>query len=136
MPVSAQDFAPDTIWGRVPQSTASRAATAVLQDLTGHVVATVPVIDGQFAFTNLVPGDYVVLVRDNQGKTLATSYTASLAKDGVTQAFFGGDQPVAAVPGDGPSLSRLLLIGAAAVGITVAIVVLTQDDDGAASPSR
>jgi hypothetical protein len=135
MPAGAQDFGPNTIWGDVPRSTAAGAETADLLDLMGNIVATLPVIDGRFAFTNLVPGDYVVAVRGAQGRTLATSLTANLAVDGVTRANFGDDHAAAAVPGGGRNvaLSRLLLIGAAGAGIAVAIVLLSDD---VASPSR
>jgi len=138
LPAGAQEFAPNTIWGEVPQSVASNAANAVLQDTSGRVAATVPVIVGKFTFPEVVPGQYVVVVQDAAGKALATSYGISFTSGDVTKAIFERDRPVAAavVGGGGLSTTGWILIGAAAVGITTAIVIATNDDEGTASPSR
>lgn len=137
LPAGAQDFAPNTVWGEVPQSVASNASTAVLQDTSGRVAATVPVIAGKFTFPDVVPGQYVVVVQDAAGKALATSYGISFTSGDITKAIFERDRrPAAAVVGGGGlSTTGWILIGAAAVGITAAIVILA-DDDGPASPSR
>ena len=139
LPAGAQDFGPDTIWGEVPQAFASNAANAVLKDTGGRVAATVPVIDGKFAFRDVVPGQYVVVVQDAAGKALATSYGISFASSDITKAIFDATRvPAAAVAGGGGGLGTTgwILIGAAAVGITAAIVILSDDDEGTASPSR
>jgi hypothetical protein len=138
LPAGAQELAPNTIWGEVPQSVASNAARAVLQDTSGRVAATVPVIDGKFAFPDVVPGQYVVVVQDAAGNALATSHGISFTITDITKAIFDATRvPAAAVVGGGGlSTTAWILIGAAAVGITTAIVIATNDDEGTASPSR
>jgi hypothetical protein len=138
LPAGAQELAPNTIWGEVPQSVASNAAKVVLQDTSGRVAATVPVIDGKFAFPDVVPGQYVVVVQDAAGNALATSHGISFTTTDITKAIFDATRvPAAAVVGGGGlSTTAWILIGAAAVGITTAIVIATNDDEGTASPSR
>ena len=139
LPAGAQDFAPNTIWGEVPQGVVSNAANAVLQDASGRVAATVPVIDGKFTFRDVVPGQYVVLVQDGAGTVLATSHGVSFTNGAVSKAMFDATRvPAAAVAGGGGGLSTTawILIGAAAVGITTAVLIATNDDEGTASPSR
>ena len=138
LPAGAQELAPNTIWGEVPQSVASNAAKVVLQDTSGRVAATVPVIDGKFAFPDVVPGQYVVVVQESAGKALATSHGISFTTTDITKAIFDATRvPAAAVVGGGGlSTTAWILIGAAAVGITTAIVIATNDDEGTASPSR
>ena len=137
LPALAQDFGPNTIWGEVPQGVVENAANATLQDAGGRVVATVPVIDGKFAFLNVPPGEYVVVVQDGAAKLLATSRGISLASGATVKVLVDAVRvPAAAVAGGGLGTTGWILIGAAAVGITTAIVLLTNDDQGAASPSR
>jgi hypothetical protein len=139
LPAGAQDFGPNTIWGEVPAGVSGNAANAVLQDGGGRVIASVPVIDGKFAFRDVIPGQYFVVVQDGAGKPLATSQGISFASGATTKAIFDATRvPAAAVTGGGGGLGTTgwILIGAAAVGITTAIVIATNDDEGSASPSR
>lgn len=137
LPAGAQDFAPNTIWGEVPQGIVSNAANAVLQDASGQVVATVLVIDGKFTFRDVVPGQYLVVVQDGAGTVLATSRGVSFTSGAVSKALFDAIRvPAAAVAGGGLGTTAWILIGAAAVGITTAILIATNDDEGTASPSR
>ena len=138
LPALAQDFGPNTIWGEVPAEVAGNAANAVLQDTTGRIVATVPVVGGKFAFRDVVPGQYVVVVQDGAGKALATSQGISFASGATTKALFDATRIPAAVVAGGGGLGTTgwILIGAAAVGITTAIVIATDDDQGVASPSN
>jgi hypothetical protein len=139
LPALAQDFGPNTIWGEVPAGVAANAANAVLQDTAARVVATVPVIDGKFAFLNVAPGEYVVVVQDGAAKLLATSHGISFANGATSKALFDATRVPAAVVssgGGGLGTTGWILIGAAAVGITTAIVIATNDDEGVASPSQ
>ena len=139
LPGLAQDFGPNTIWGEVPAGVAANAANAVLQDTAGRVVATVPVTGGKFTFLNVAPGEYVVVVQDGAAKLLATSHGISFASGATSKALFDETRvPAAAVSGGGGGLGTTgkILIGAAVVGITTAIVIATGDDEGTASPSR
>ena len=139
LPAGAQDFGPNTIWGEVPAGVTGNAANAVLQDTGRRVVATVPVIDGKFAFLNVPPGQYVVVVQDGAGKVLATSQGISFASGATVKAIFDATRVPAAVVasgGGGLGTTGWILIGAAAVGITTAIVIATNDDEATASPSR
>lgn len=139
LPAGAQDFAPNTIWGEVPQGVVSNAVNAVLQDASVRVVATVLVIDGKFTFRDVVPGQYVVVVQDGAGTVLATSRGVSFTSGAVSKALFDAIRvPAAAVAGGGGGLGTTawILIGAAAVGITTVILIATNDDEGTASPSR
>lgn len=139
LPALAQDFGPNTIWGEVPSGVSGNAANAVLQDASGRVVATVPVIDGKFAFRDVAPGEYVVVLQDGAGKALATSQGVSFASGATAKAIFDATRlPAAAVApgGGGIGTTGLILIGAAAVGIATAVVIATDDDEGTASPSR
>ena len=137
MPVAAQDFGPNTIWGEVPQGV-TNAANAVLQDGSGRVIATAPVVGGKFAFRDVAPGQYVVVLKDGAGQALATSEGISQASGAVNKAVFGASRVPAAVVASGGGLGTTgwILIGAAAVGITTAIVIASDDDEGAASASR
>jgi len=139
LPALAQDFGPNTIWGEVPAGVAANAANAVLQDTAGRVVATVPVTGGKFTFLKVAPGEYVVVVQDGAAKLLATSHGISFASGATSKALFDATRvPAAAVTGGGGGLGTTgkILIGAAVVGITTAIVIATGDDEGTASPSR
>jgi hypothetical protein len=140
LPSVAQEYPANTIWGVAPSSVAASAANAVLQDPSGLVVATVPVVAGKFAFNGVASGNYVVLLQDATGRTLATSQPVALVTEAAAQAFFGTDRVAAAVvpaaAAGGIGTTGWILIGAAAVGITTAIVIATQDDEGVASPSN
>lgn len=142
LPALAQDFGPNTIWGEVPSGVAGNAANAALKDSGARIVATVPVVDGKFAFPNVSPGEYVVVL-DGAGQVLATSFPISFAAGATTKAIFDATRVPAAVVasgGGGIGTTALILIGAAAVGIAAAIVIATNDDDDSdqdnASPSR
>ena len=139
VPGSAQVFGPDTIWGVVPTG-ATSAANAVLQDSTGLTVTTVPVVDGRFAFRNVVPGQYSVVLQSATGQELARSLPVVVLSGAEVEALFGTDRVAAVVPppaGGGLGTTGWILIGAAAVGIGSAIVILANDDEpGVASPSR
>lgn len=144
VPGGAAVFGPNTVWGTVPPD-ASSAANAVLLDVVGNIVTTVPVIDGTFAFRDLVPGQYQVSLQAATGQELARSLTADLASGAEVEAIFSRDSAAAAVPpgstaaaatGGGLGTTGLILIGAAAIGITTAVVILANDDDDVASPSR
>ena len=138
LPAGAQDFAPNTLWGEAPSDVVANAANAVLQDSSGRPVLTVPVVEGRFAFRDVPPGDYVVLLQDGAGKTLARSQTASLTSGAVTKALFASTRPAVAVVGGEKGLGATgwVILGAAAVGITTAVVVASRGDQGTASPSR
>jgi len=140
LPVGAQDFGPNTIWGEVPSGAEANGANAVLQDASGRVIASVPVIDGKFAFRDVTAGDYVVLIQDGAAKTLAQSEGVNLPSGAVAKVLFTTTRrvPAAVVPGGGGGLGTTgwVILGAAAVGITTAVVVATRGDEGTASPSR
>jgi hypothetical protein len=141
-PVGAEVFGPNTVWGSAPAS-ASAATSAVLLDSTGKTVGTVPVVDGKFAFRDLPAGQYVVALQSATGQELVRSLPVELGSGGEMEALFARDAAAAAVPpgsaaaaaGGGIGRTGWILIGAAAVGITAAIVIATNDDD-VASPSR
>ena len=139
VPGGAQGFGPDTIWGVAPAG-ASSAANAVLQDSTGLTVTTVPVVDGKFAFRNVVPGQYSVVLQSAAGQELARSLPVTILSGAEAEAVFGATRVAAVVPppaGGGLSTTGWILIGAAAVGIGTAIVILANDDEpDVASPSR
>ena len=125
LPALAQDFGPNTIWGEVPAGVAGNAANAVLQDTGGRVVATVPVIDGKFAFLNVAPGEYVVVVQDGAGEA-ARHEPRHLLRERGHRRRRSSTRP-ASRPRPSPRRGGLgttgwILIGAAAVGITTAIV--------------
>jgi hypothetical protein len=144
VPGGAEVFGPNTVWGNVPTSV-SGAANAVLLDGTGKTLSLVPVMDGKFAFRDLPAGQYYVALQTATGQELARSFPVDLAGGGEMEALFGRDT-VAAVPppsaapvvttGGGLGTTGWILIGAAAVGITTAIVIATNDDEGVASESR
>jgi hypothetical protein len=137
LPLAAQDYAPDTVWGQVPTG-ATAASHAVLTDASGNVVATVPIVAGKFSFENVVPGQYYVVLRDAAGTQLARSHPAQMTASAVTRAIFDDSPAAAAVvaTGGGLSTTTWLLIALGAAGITTAIVLATGDDDDAVSPTR
>ena len=137
-PLMAQDYAPNTVWGEVPANVAS-AAHAVLLDASGNVVATAPVVGGKFQFTNVQPGRYVVQLTDAATAELARSRVADLAASSVVKALFDSSVPAAAVvpaSGGGLGTTGWVLIGAGAAGITAAIVIASDNDEGPASPAN
>ena len=140
VPLAAQDYAPDTIWGDVPAGVAN-AAKAVLQDSGGRVIATVPVVNGKFVFLKVPPGPYNVVLQDGAGKGLATSHAISFATAGTVKAQFDVSRVAGAVTsggggGGGLSTTAWVLIGAAGLGIATAIVIASNNDEGNASPTR
>jgi hypothetical protein len=148
VPGSAEVFGPNTVWGSVP-ATVSDAANAILLDAAGNTLSMVPIVDGKFAFRDLPPGQYAVALRAAAGREVARSLPVDLAAGDEKEAVFSGDKAAAAVPppasapatppattGGGLGRTGWILIGAAAVGITTAVVIATNDDEGVASPSR
>lgn len=138
VPGGAQGFGPNTVWGAAP---ATAAVNAVLLDSTGLTMATVPVVDGKFAFRDVAPGRYTVSLQTGTGQELARSLPVDLASGGEVEALFGRNVAAAAVPtaaaGGGPSTTAWIVMGALAVGITTAVVIAANDDDtNVASPSR
>jgi hypothetical protein len=136
VPLAAQDYSPNTVWGEAPAS-ATQAAFAVLQDMSGNVVQTVPVAAGMFAFEKVIPGEYTVVLRDAAQSELARSLPAQMTADAVVKAIFASKKPAAYVPSKGGiGTTGWVLIGAGAAGVATTIVVLTNNEEGAASPSR
>lgn len=135
-PASAQapSFAPNTIWGQVPQGLSSQVATAELLDATGNVVASVPVVGGQFDFANVAPGEYKVQVKDGAGTVLATSAPANLSAEGVVKVIFTGNAVVGAAPPPGNGVPTALIVAAGAVAIGVGTAVVLSKDDKTKPP--
>jgi hypothetical protein len=140
--MAAPEYAPNTVWGEVPAGAAS-AANAVLLDASGNVVATVPVVDGKFQFANVQPGRYFVQLTDAAAVELARSHAADLASSGVVKALFDTSRPAAAAlagstatTGGGIGTTGWVLIGAAAAGITTAVIVTSDEDEGVMSGTR
>jgi hypothetical protein len=127
---------PDTLWGEVP-SWAGSASNAVLLDSNLNVVATVPVVAGQFAFENVVPGQYWVILNDAASIELARSRAAQMSLGAVVRAIFDETVPAAAVVtgGGGFGTTAWILTGIGVAGIGAIIYFATDDDDGVASPS-
>jgi len=137
VPAMAQaSFSPDTLWGEAP-SWAASASNAVLLDQNFNVVATVPLVGGQFAFENVVPGQYWVVLNDATGVELARSRTAQMSLGAVVKALFD-ENPVAAaaVGGGGFGTTAWILTGIGLAGIGTIIYFATNDDDNVASESR
>ncbi len=144
LPAGAEVFGPNSVWGTVPQGV-SEAANAVLLDNAGKILVMVPIVDGKFAFRDLGPGQYVVALQSGSGRELARSYSVDLTSGSEQEAIFSRDRvpaavlPSAAAPpvttGGGISKTAWILMGAAAVGITTAVVIATTNDN-VASPSR
>ena len=138
VPATAQtSWSPDTVWGEAP-SWASSASSAVLLDQNLNVVATVPVVGGQFAFENVVPGQYWVVLNDATGVELARSRTAQMSLGAVVKAIF--DETPAAVAaaagGGGFGTTAWILTGIGLAGIGTIIYFATDNDDGVGSPTR
>jgi len=140
VPASAQtSYAPKTIWGQVPESLKPHVTTAVLQDASGNVLTTVPIVAGSFTFPDVAPGTYTVVLNNSTGVGLATSLPVVLPAAGVEQAIFPSDKPPGAIVSSharGITTAGWIAIGAAAAGITTAIVAVSKNDKGPASGSR
>jgi hypothetical protein len=142
VPGGAAMFGPNTVWGVVPEG-AEAAVNAVLLDSTGRPVTMLPVVDGRFAFRDLPPGQYTVALQLATGQELARSLPVDLASGSEMEVVFSTQTvPAAVVPppastGGGIGTTGWILIGAAAVGITTAIVIATNGNEtNVASPSR
>jgi hypothetical protein len=137
VPAGAQEYGPNTVWGAVPQGQEG-AVNAVLLDSSGKTITMVPVVDGKFAFRDAAPGDYTVGLYTASGQQIDRACPLRLSSGSVLEAVFTCARPAAAlVPTKGGiSTTAWILMGAAAVGITTAIVIATNDDEGVASPIR
>jgi len=132
-----QEYGPNSVWGAVPQGVEG-IANAVLLDPSGKAISLMPVADGKFAFRDVAPGQYTVALYTASGQEVTRACPLALASGSVIEAIFTcAPVPAAAVPtGGGISTTAWILMGAAAVGITTAIVIASQDDEGSASPFR
>jgi hypothetical protein len=140
VPAGAEVFGPNTVWGSVPAGAAD-AANAVLLDATASKIVMRPIVDGKFAFRDLGPGHYVVALQASSGSELARSNPLDLKNGSELEAVFSpGRPPSGAVPptaGRGLGKTGWILIGAAAVGVTTAVVIIATNGNGnVASPSR
>jgi hypothetical protein len=137
VPAGAQGYGPDTVWGAVPQGQEG-VANALLLDASGKTIATVPVVDGKFAFRDVAPGQYTVGLYTAAGQQVARACPLQLASGSALEAAFTCGPPAAAAATSkgGISTTAWILMGAAAAGITTAIVIATNNDEGVASPVR
>jgi hypothetical protein len=142
IPVGAQDL-PNSIRGSVPAGIEG-VANAVLQDGSDKTISMVPVTDRTFTFKNVAPGDYYVGLYTASGQRVARSCSVTLASGSARETSFDCPVPAAATPTaataapvhGGIGRTGWILIGAAAVGITTAVVIATNKDEGPASPTR
>jgi len=147
IPVGAQGL-PNSISGTVPGGIEG-VANAVLQDAAGKNVSMVPVTEGKFTFRNLTPGEYYVALFGAARQRIARSCPVALASGAQRETSFDCPPPAAVPPpaatataattaaaGGGIGTTGWILIGAAAVGITTAVVIATNEDEGQASPIR
>jgi hypothetical protein len=148
VPVAAQEL-PNSITGTVPGGLEG-VANAVLQDASEKALSMAPVTEGKFVFRNVTPGDYYVGLYTVSGQRIARSCALSLASGATRETSFDCPVPAAAPPaapaaatpvattaaGGGIGTTAWILIGAAAVGITTAVVIATDEDEGPASPVR
>jgi hypothetical protein len=138
VPAGAQTYGPNTVWGTVPQGQEG-AVNAVLLDASGKILATVPVVDGKFAFRDLAAGEYTVGLYTASGVQILRACPLQLASGGTLEAVFTCAPPAAAATPaakGGIGTTAWILMGAAAVGITAAIVIASDEDEGQASPVR
>jgi hypothetical protein len=142
-PVGAQDL-PNSLKGSVPAGIEG-VANAVLQDASDKTISMVPVVDGRFAFRNVAPGEYSVGLYSASGQRVARSCPVTLATGAAREASFDCPVPAAAAPTattstavarGGIGTAGWIVIGAAAVGITTAVVIATNKDEGVASATR
>jgi hypothetical protein len=148
IPAGAQDL-PDSITGAVPAGLEG-VASAVLLDASGKTVSMTPVTEGRFTFRNVAPGDYTIGLYSASGQRIARSCQLSLAGGTHRETSFDCPTPAAAPPpaatpatpataapgGGGFGTTAWILVGAGAVGITTAVVIATDEDEGPASPIR
>lgn len=146
IPVGAQDL-PNSIKGSVPAGIEG-VANAVLQDASDKTISMAPVTEGKFTFRNVAPGDYFVGLYSASGQRITRSCALSLASGASRETSFDCPTPAAAAAptaapaaattasGGGLGRTGWILIGAAAVGITTAVVIATNEDEGVASATR
>ncbi len=146
IPVGAQGL-PNSITGTVPAGIEG-VANAILQDASGKTIATAPLTEGKFAFRNLTPGEYYVGLYSASGVRVARSCAVALVTGAARETSFDCPAPAAAPPPTttpatttaaargGLGRTGWIVIGAAAVGITTAVVIATNQDEGVASASR
>ena len=136
VPGGAEVFGPNTIWGSVPQGQEG-VTNAVLLDASGKAITMVPVVDGKFAFRDAAPGEYTVGLYTASGQQVARACPLQLSSGSELEALFTcGRLPAAPVTKGGISTTAWILMGAAAVGITTAVVIASDEDEGTASPIR
>jgi hypothetical protein len=121
---------PNSISGTVPQG-AKNAANAILMDSAGNNLSMMPIAEGRFGFRDLAPGKYVVALFTASGQQIERSCPLDLTSGSALQTSWDC-QPVAGFI----STTGWILMGAAAAGITTAVVIATDDDEGPASPIR
>jgi hypothetical protein len=131
------------VTGQIPAVvlTSASGGTVLLEDTAGNVAAQLLVsADGSFSFGNVVPGSYIVKVRDAMGNVVAQSLPVEMPVPSTVYVIFGSDRPIAGVPpstgGGSSSLAYWILGGALAAGIVTAVVIATKNDEGPASPSN
>jgi hypothetical protein len=145
IPVGAQDL-PDSIKGAVPKGIEG-VANAVLLDASGKTLSMVPVTEGKFTFRNVAPGEYSVGLYSASGQRIARSCSLTLASGAAKEASFDCPAPAPAAPAPtettptaaahgGIGRTGWIVIGAAAVGITTAVVIATNENEGVASATR
>jgi hypothetical protein len=146
LPVGAQDL-PNSIKGSVPAGIEG-VANAVLQDTSGKNLSMVPVTEGKFTFRNVAAGEYYVGLFSSSGQRIARSCSVTLATGATRETSFDCPAPAAApvsstttpaattAAAHGMGRTGWIVVGAAAVGITTAVVIATNKDEGVASGSR
>jgi hypothetical protein len=152
VPAGAQGL-PDSITGTVPGGLEG-VANAVLLDASGKTLSMVPVTEGKFTFRNVAPGEYSVGLYSASGQRIAKSCALTLASGATRETSFDCPAPAGAPPAEAPpaaappttptaaatgggiGTTAWVLIGAAAVGITTAVVIATNEDEGVASAIR
>lgn len=140
--------APETLTGRIAGSARSQTGqplvnytVQVRNVATGQLVGTARTsVTGDFVFDNLAAGHYVGEVLDAAGRIVATSASLTLARGamslGGVAITAGGAQGTQAAGGAGAffkSTAGILLLVAAGVGTTIAIIVATRGEE---SPSK
>lgn len=150
-PGGAQVYGPNTVWGNLPQGAAA-AANAVLFNQAGQQIGMVPVMDGRFAFRDLAPGQYSVVLQTAAGTAFPKSCVIDLASGAEIEVLFTCNPIVGSAPpptstspppsaavastGGGLGTTGWIVLGAMAAGVTTAIVLTRDDDENVASPVR
>jgi hypothetical protein len=144
IPVGAQDL-PNSIKGSIPAGVEG-VANAILQDTSGKDISAVPVTGGKFTFRNVPPGEYYVGLYGASGQRIVRSCAVALASGAARETSFDCLAPAAAAaPATTPTATAArggigttgwIVMGAAAVGFTTAVVIATNEDEGVASASR